>query len=87
MNFFVEALQEMKNAALRQRMGEVQQSEEISSSQVSSTLGSIIRGSDVIVFVSYVFFLRLLAEVRKNPIVSPELHQNPKIRCKQEKGV
>ena len=40
MNFSVEALQEMKNAALRQRMGgvvagpEVQQSEEISSSQV-----------------------------------------------------
>ena len=39
-NFSVEALQEMKNAALRQRMGggggpEVQQSEEISSSQVS----------------------------------------------------
>ena len=39
-NFSVEALQEMKNAALRQRMGgvvagpEVQQSEEISSSQV-----------------------------------------------------
>lgn len=43
MNFSVEALQEMKNAALRQRMGgvvagpEVQQSEEISSSQVVDT--------------------------------------------------
>ena len=42
MNFSVEALQEMKNAALRQRTGagaghsleDVQQSEEISSSQV-----------------------------------------------------
>merc|ERR1719180_764892 len=36
-NFSVEALQEMKNAALRQRIGgpEVQQSEEISSSQIA----------------------------------------------------
>lgn len=55
-NFSVEALQEMKNAALRQRVGgggsEVQQSEEISSSQVSSFQTSCGQADDLNYFTT-----------------------------------
>ena len=88
MNFSVEALQEMKNAALRQRMGgvvagpEVQQSEEISSSQVVDTFPL-----PAVFLITGLLLLSLPEDVWKNQVAQMLQPQALKISCRPEKVV